>query len=88
MPAPALPHPAPDSPPRPIEWAAVIEPRVAGQADQRSGSPPAPAIHVTIGRIEIRATTPAAAPVRRQPRQPSVMSLDEYLKQRAGGGPR
>ena len=89
LPAAVLPRPVPDSPPRPIESAAVIEPRRTAQASPRSAPPSEPpAIHVTIGRIEIRATSPAAAPVRRQHRQPSVMSLDEYLKQCAGGGPR
>jgi len=89
LPAAGLPHPIPNSPPRPIESAAVIEPRLAAQASQRSAPPSEPpAIHVTIGRIEIRATSPAASPVRRQHREPSVMSLDEYLKQRARGGPR
>lgn len=44
-----------------------------------------PSIHVTIGRVEVRATLPPAAP-QRQVRQPRVMSLDEYLHQRASGG--
>jgi hypothetical protein len=56
--------------------------RVAAQ------QPPAPApqstIHVTIGRIEVRAATPA------QPNKPArapsaVLGLEEYLRQRSGG---
>lgn len=45
-----------------------------------------PTIKVTIGCIEVRAvtTTPAPAPRQRKKPQPSL-SLDEYLKQRAGG---
>jgi len=88
LPAGGRPHPVPESPPRPIESATAIEPRFAAR-EHRPSTPSSepPAIHVTIGRIEIRATS-AAAPVREQHRQPSVMSLDEYLKQRAGGGPR
>jgi hypothetical protein len=39
----------------------------------------APAVQVTIGRVEVRASTPAA-PERKPARQPTVMSLDEYLK--------
>jgi hypothetical protein len=51
---------------------------------------PAPerSIHVTIGRVEVRATLPA--PVRSQPPRASapIMSLDEYLRERAGGSRR
>lgn len=47
----------------------------------------APVINVTIGRVEVRATHAPAAP-----RQPSgsapPMSLDDYLRRRAGGGSR
>lgn len=45
-----------------------------------------PTIKVTIGRIEVRAvsTPPAQAPRQRRKQQPSL-SLDDYLKQRAGG---
>jgi hypothetical protein len=47
---------------------------------------PAPTIQVTIGRIEVRAT-PAATPRPQAARSaPSVMSLDDYLNQRAKGG--
>ncbi len=42
-----------------------------------------PTIHVTIGRIEVRATT-SAAPAR-QPQSRPRLSLDEYLRQRNGG---
>ncbi len=49
-------------------------------------STPAPTIQVTIGRIEVRAT-PAATPGPQAVRSaPSVMSLDDYLNQRAKGG--
>lgn len=46
---------------------------------------PAP-IQVTIGRIEVRATTPSARPPAARPPSPSKLSLDEYLRQRTGGG--
>ncbi len=46
-------------------------------------APPAPAIHVTIGRVEVRAVPPPAPKVA-QPARPKL-SLDEYLAQRAGG---
>ena len=63
----------------------------AARTSARSGagalSDPAPVqqtIHVTIGRIEVRATPPPSAPPRKQAAA-SVMSLDEYLKTRSGG---
>ena len=37
-----------------------------------------------IGRVEVRATPPAPAP-KKQRSKPPAMSLDEYLRQRAGG---
>ena len=47
--------------------------------------PPAPpVIHVTIGRVEVRATPPPA-PLRRTPPVTSTMSLEEYLRSRNGG---
>jgi hypothetical protein len=45
---------------------------------------PEPTIHVTIGRVEVRAVE-QASPRRREPARPAVMSLDEYL---AGRGKR
>jgi hypothetical protein len=45
---------------------------------------PTPTIQVTIGRIEVRATTPVR-PTRTERSTPSVMSLDDYLRQRDGG---
>jgi hypothetical protein len=47
-----------------------------------------PSIHVTIGRVEVRATLPA--PARSQPPRAAapIMSLDQYLRDRAGGGRR
>lgn len=47
-------------------------------------SSPPPSIRVSIGRIEIRATTDAAAPEKQRPK-PAVMSLEDYLAQRARG---
>ncbi|MEB3294640.1 MAG: hypothetical protein VKJ24_15900 [Synechococcales bacterium] len=51
-----------------------------------SPPPPPPPIHITIGRIEIRATSPAAPPVRSRPApvEPQT-SLADYLKTRNGG---
>jgi hypothetical protein len=45
--------------------------------------PVEPVVQVTIGRVEVRAMAP---PVRQQknPKPPSAMSLDDYLKRRGG----
>ena len=48
-------------------------------------SEPAPVINVTIGRIEVRATTPSTSG-RKQPSVKPLMSLDEYLQRRTRGG--
>jgi hypothetical protein len=42
-----------------------------------------PIVHVTIGRVEVRATPPPAARPRPQAPAPPVMSLEEYLRLRA-----
>ncbi|MFL6211737.1 MAG: hypothetical protein ACJ74W_23015 [Pyrinomonadaceae bacterium] len=47
----------------------------------------APIINVTIGRVEVRANNVPAAP-RRQDANAPHMSLDDYLRQRGGGGSR
>jgi hypothetical protein len=57
----------------------------------RSGAPQGaaesqPAIHVTIGRIEIRATSNAGVSRRAEPAPSPVMSLDEYLRRQAKRG--
>ena len=48
---------------------------------------PAPAVHVTIGRVEVRAITPQPAPIQRLPEKNthSNQSLDEYLRERNQG---
>ncbi|MET0646927.1 MAG: hypothetical protein ABW208_09930 [Pyrinomonadaceae bacterium] len=49
-------------------------------------STPPPIIEVTIGRIEVRAVTPPAAPPPQRERQaPPKMSLDDYLRAHGGG---
>lgn len=64
--------------------------------DTRSPSPPAPpneappeppappVIHVTIGRVEVRATPTTAAP-RRAAHSTPTLSLEDYLRSRNGG---
>jgi hypothetical protein len=43
----------------------------------------APTINVTIGRVEIRATSPVPPPQRARPKSANVLSLEDYLRQRA-----
>jgi hypothetical protein len=47
---------------------------------------PAPTIQVSIGRIEVRATTASKAPARERPSAPAAVNLDDYLRRRAKGG--
>jgi hypothetical protein len=59
----------------------------AGRLPQRSsaGTPIAPRVQVSIGRVEVRATfAPAPVPAAPPPRTGPPMSLDDYLKQRDG----
>jgi hypothetical protein len=43
-------------------------------------------VQVSIGRIEVRATTPMAAPHRSAQRETRKLKLEDYLKSRSGGG--
>jgi hypothetical protein len=65
--------------PEPRALVAAIPPAVAAPP------PPEPTIHVTIGRVEVRATPPAAADAP-APAAPAVVGLDDYLRRRGGGG--
>jgi hypothetical protein len=69
-----------------------IRPPSAAPASRRDGArgePPAAAaasvVNVTIGRVEVRAVSPAAARPRNDRPGAGPMSLDDYLKQRRGG---
>jgi hypothetical protein len=53
---------------------------------QSPEAPPMPTINVTIGRIEVRALPPTAAPPRPQKTAAPLMSLEEYMRRRNGGG--
>jgi len=70
--------------PRPLVLEAVIaRPREAPHAEPKATR----TIHVTIGRIEVRAVMPPAPPAPRpRPTQPvPLLSLEDYLKQRNEG---
>ncbi|MBO0859244.1 MAG: hypothetical protein J2P21_12340 [Chloracidobacterium sp.] len=69
----------------------IAQPRVTPFLEYRGeekAAPPAPTVHVTIGRVEVRATqlTPQSSPKPR-PSRPT-MSLDDYLRRRGEGGAR
>jgi hypothetical protein len=48
----------------------------------------APSVHVTIGRVEVRATLPQPVGSEKPRTAPPIMSLEEYLRERAGGNRR
>jgi hypothetical protein len=90
--------PSPESPPPPslavvVRGPVAAPPPATRTAPRRAGPvmPRAlaaqrrsePDVHVTIGRVEVRATPPPSPPVRRNAPQP--MSLDEYLRRRTSG---
>lgn len=54
----------------------------------RSRQDERPIVHVTIGRVEVRATPPPVARQRPQAAAPPVMTLEEYLRLRASESPR
>jgi hypothetical protein len=60
-----------------------VTPHTTPIATQPAATEP-PTIHVTIGRIEVRATPPAAA-TKRSTHSSSTLSLDDYLRAREGG---
>lgn len=72
--APAQAILAPRLPPQPV--AHPVQPAVSQPAE--------PAVHVTIGRVEIRAVSAPAAPKRPAPSKPAL-SLSDYLDRRSGG---
>jgi hypothetical protein len=57
----------------------------ASQSLSTFSQPAEPAINVTIGRVEIRATSAPPASQRPAPKSAKVLSLESYLRQRAKG---
>jgi hypothetical protein len=53
----------------------------------RPSNTPQPTIHVTIGRIEVRAVQTSQSPARSRAATPA-MNLDDYLMRRGQGGAR
>ncbi len=63
-------------------------PARATRAERRAAVLAAPreetTVHVSIGRIEVRAAPPAPEPRRREPARSPVMTLEDYLQSRRG----
>ncbi len=73
-----------------IEASIRVQPQItphleSHQVELPATASPPPTIHVTIGRIEVRAHT-ASAPAKPAPRSSApALTLDRYLSQRSGG---
>ncbi|WP_457651881.1 hypothetical protein [Rhodocaloribacter sp.] len=61
-------------------------PAFPAPAPAASPSGAAPAIHVSIGRVVVRAVTPPAPSRRKEAAPPNVMTLDDYLSRRKKRG--
>ena len=78
------------SPSRPfLTPAPIAQPAISRQqrrvSPEREIPPALPTIQITIGRLEIRATSPAAVPPRASRSAGPKLSLDAYLRSRNGG---
>ena len=90
------PMPALTPMPRPAKTKVEVQPQITSSVKQvttASGNTVSKnssfsSIEVTIGRIEVRATPPPVSPQPKSRSKSPVMSLDEYLRQRAQGGNR
>ncbi|MGW0522252.1 hypothetical protein [Crossiella sp. NPDC003009] len=76
--------PALESPVRQGGWAAG---HLLYAPASRQPIPPRPrsTVHITIGRVEVRAEQPAPNPKRGKTSRPAVLELDDYLRTRKGG---
>lgn len=63
-----------------------VRPRFEAQRVATRAPATPPTVHVTIGAVEVRAVGDPAPKRAKSPAANPVMSLEEYLKQRAGGG--
>lgn len=76
--------------PRPAQTGMLVEARLATESEPRphpQQAPAAPTVHVTIGRIELRAAAPAPAPApSRSAAKAPTLSLSDYLERRSKAG--
>ncbi|NJN87362.1 MAG: hypothetical protein HC881_14965, partial [Leptolyngbyaceae cyanobacterium SL_7_1] len=59
--------------------------RSPSQPAEAQSVPSSPTIHITIGRIDVRAVTPPPPTRSRTTTAPARLSLEEYLRSRTGG---
>ena len=88
---PSPPAPAKPTAPRSIQPVSVTPARLprVSEADEAKHEPRnEPTIQVTIGRVEVRAVTSNEVPKSQRPKPAPLMSLDDYLRQRAEGSKR
>jgi|GEM_PF-1623209 len=74
------PHRYDEEPPRVIAQEPQIRERLVTRSEPEAAAPPEPSVQVSIGRIEIRATT--APPAQRRARGRTAMSIDDYIAKR------
>jgi hypothetical protein len=94
LPGPSVARPRPDAQRRPEQIPPVARPVVAAastatqrRAEAAPAATPAPVIHVSIGRVEIRAAVVPAPPSHHAPPATAPqLSLAEYLRRQAQGG--
>ena len=85
-PVPAKPPATPGSPlPQPGAHAPALPVRISPAIALKTAAQE-PTSHVTIGRVEIRATTAPPAPSRPARQAAPRLNLEDYLRSRAGGG--
>jgi hypothetical protein len=79
-------EPSPDPPQRTHAVAPLVPPappkKIAAAPDAE------PVVHITIGRIEVKAAAEPAPAPRRGPQRRQPLGLDEYLRRRSAGGDR
>lgn len=76
-------RPVTSSPKTPDSSVSSVIHKLKASESPSNSIPPAPTIQVTIGRIEVRATTSPKTQRKSRP-APSSMSLDDYLQRRGG----
>ena len=71
---------------RAISQAVYVAASNRATRQHESGTPAAavPAVYVTIGRVEVRATAPTGRAMRREEPATPRMTLDDYLRKRSG----
>jgi hypothetical protein len=74
------PHRYDEEPPRVIAQEPQIRERLVTRSEPEAAAPAEPSVQVSIGRIEIRATT--APPAQRRARGRTAMSIDDYIAKR------